>query len=117
MISDNITAKAAAINDEAVAFSDGKIDDTPIAKEVDAKATQAILEGQGILPDKPTQAWRDYMSLFSTSPEELDRLIPKDGTTDEVRQKARAYLVANGICSMGTTKFLANNVGTKLNLP
>ena len=116
MISDNITAKAAAINDEAVAFSDGKIDDTPIAKEVDAKATQAILQGQGTLPES-TQGWRDYMSLFSTSPGELDRLIPTDGTTDEVRQKARAYLVANGICSMGTTKFLANNVDNKLNLP
>jgi hypothetical protein len=108
MISDNITAKAAAILKEVQDFNDGIITSTPIATEVADKSKQAILHG------RPSEAWTSYMSLFSTSDEELARLIPTDGTdSDPVMEKARAYLVANGICSMGTGTNLPNNVGNK----
>ena len=115
MISDNITAKALAIHEEALAFEAGEIDATPIATEVREKAQEAILNGhQG---DPKSEPWITYMSLFATSDVELNRLIPTDGSSDPVRQKARAYLVANGMCSMGTTRNLPNNVGNRLDLP
>jgi len=106
VISDNINAKAAAIDKEAQEFESGERQDTPIADEVMQKGIQAILHG------RPSDQWTTYMSLFAVQPD-LDHLI----TTTEPnldREKARAYLVSNGICSMGTGKNLANNVGNRL---
>jgi hypothetical protein len=108
MISDNINAKAEAIFQEALRFEAGEIIETPIATEVRTKSTLAIIQGQ------PNAAWRDYMQLFATSGAELDRLVVNDGNAD--RQQARAYLVANGMCSMGTGRRLPNGVGNRLNL-
>lgn len=108
MISDNINAKAAAIFKEAQDFEAGLINTTPIADDVMDKAREAIFHG------RPSDQWTTYMSLFATNQAELDRLVPNDGTTDTVREKARVYLVANAICSMGTGHNLANKVGNKL---
>jgi hypothetical protein len=110
-ISDKITDKAEAIHDEFLDFQAGKIQSTPIATKVRELSTAAILEGNG------SQAWIDYMQLFSSSDQELDHLIPRDKTTSSDLQKARAYLVANGMCSVGTTRQLLNNVGNRLDLP
>jgi hypothetical protein len=107
-ISDNIKEKAAAIHDEFQKFQNGEIPDTPIATEVRTKSTQAILKGN------KSKEWIDYMQLFAKSTAELDHLIPNDGTTTDELQKRRCYLVANGMCSMGTTDQLPNNVGTRL---
>ena len=105
-ISANITAKATAIQDEAVAFEAGEITKTPIATEVREKSTAAIIQGQ------PNQAWKDYMQLYATTDAELNRLVVNDNNDD--RQQARAYLVANGMCSMGTGRRLINGVGNRL---
>ena len=106
MISDNINAKAAAIDNEAQEFEAGERNDTPIADEVMQKGIQAILHG------RPSTAWTTYMSLFADQAD-LDHLITENDP-DPDREKARAYLVSNGICSMGTGKNLANNVGNRL---
>jgi hypothetical protein len=106
MISENIAAKALDIQNEAVAFEAGEINATPIASEVRLKSTLAIIQGQ------PNTAWRDYMKLFAKTDDELNRLVNNDGNTD--RQQARAYLVANGMCSMGTGRRLINGVGNRL---
>lgn len=106
MISDNINAKALAIDKEAQAFQNGEIQDTPIANEVMEKGIQAILHG------RPSAEWTTYMSLYAVQPD-LDHLITETDP-DPDREKARAYLASNGICAMGTTKNLANNVGNRL---
>ena len=116
MISQNINQVASDINTEIQRFQAGEIteDQMVISRRVDERATQAILQGQGTLPAS-TPGWIAYMELFSGgSTADLDRLIPRDGTTDNDRQVARAYLAANGKCGMGTTRNLANNVGTRL---
>ena len=107
-ISDNIQAKAEAIDNERINNPNGPF---PIAREVQTKATKAILGGIG--------DWVDYVRLFAdpASPAELARLVPTDGTTDDVRQLARAYLAANGMCGETTTGNLKNNVTVKLDLP
>ena len=106
MISDNINAKAAAIDKEAQEFQKGERDDTPIADEVMAKGIQAILHGRG------SGEWITYMSLYAEPPD-LDHLTTATDPDPE-REKARAYLASNGICAMGTTRNLANNVGNRL---
>ena len=106
MISDNINAMAKAIDDEAQAFQRGDIDTTPIADGVMQKGIQAILHGRG------SDQWVTYMSLYAVRPD-LDHLTTENDP-DPDREKARAYLVSNGICAMGTTKNLANNVGNRL---
>ena len=111
-ISDNINDKAAKIHDEFLDFQAKKIAATPIATEVRTKSTEAIHQGS------QSQAWVKYMKLFAKSEQELDRLIPgKEENPDPELQKVRAYLVANGMCSMGTTSQLINNVGARLDLP
>ena len=106
MISDNINKKAKDIDDEAQAFQRGEIQDTPIANEVMQKGIQAILHG------RPSDEWTTYMSLYAVLPD-LDHLTTENDPDPE-REKARAYLASNGICAMGTTKNLANNVGNRL---
>ncbi|HXS00815.1 MAG TPA: hypothetical protein VN724_09595 [Pyrinomonadaceae bacterium] len=109
-ISDNISKKALDIHKEFLDFQARRIADTPIARNVRELSTAAILQGNG------SQAWIDYMQLFATTEQELDHLIPRDNTTADDLQKVRAYLVANGMCSVGTTRQLLNNVGNRLNV-
>ena len=119
MISDNIDAVAAAVNDEILRFQAGEITEKEMVTciKLEKMSSQAILAGQGTLPDS-TPGWIAYMELFAAGDKaNLDRLIPRDGSTDDTKQTARTYLVANGKCGMGTTRNLANNVGNKLNLP
>lgn len=105
-ISDNVQAKAEAIDDERLNNPGGPF---PIAQEVQQKAISAILGG--------TVEWIEYVRLFAdpANPAELARLIPTDGThNDPVRREARAYLAANGMCGETTTGTLMNNVTVKL---
>ena len=109
-VRDNIRAKMAAIENERKGGGP-----TPTADEVQNKAMKAILGGQNTRD--PAAAWADYMRLFALpdKPEQLARLIPTDTTiNDPDRQKARAYLVGNGVCGAGTTGLLDNNVTNKL---
>ncbi|HEX7176199.1 MAG TPA: hypothetical protein VF240_13135 [Pyrinomonadaceae bacterium] len=91
-----------------IAEVDAGLEDKEVATEVGDKAVAAILGGAA--------EWAAYMKLFAKTPEELARLIPTDGTADETKQKARAYLVANGTCGSGTTRGLLHTVENKLNL-
>jgi hypothetical protein len=106
MISDNINQKALDIDNEAQAFQRGDIQDTPIANDVMQKGIAAILHGRG------SAEWTTYMSLYAAPPD-LDHLTTENDPNVD-REKARAYLVSNGICAMGTTRNLANNVGNRL---
>jgi hypothetical protein len=106
MISDNIIARAEEVDKEAQAFVNGDIDTTPIADGVVARAIQAILHGRG------SNEWTTYMSFFAEG-QDLDHLTTTNDPEPE-REKARAYLVANGMCAMGTTRNLPNNVGNRL---
>jgi hypothetical protein len=111
-ISDNINDIAKAIHDEWQKFNNNLIPDTPIATDVRTKSAAAIRSGQG------STEWVEYMRIFSKGNSQvLDRLVPNPADPDPVRQDARAYLVANGMCSMGTTDQIANGVENKLNLP
>ena len=48
--------------------------------------------------------WANYMKFFAKTDAELARLIPTDGGNDtDVQRSARAYLVANGMCTDDTT--------------
>jgi hypothetical protein len=47
--------------------------------------------------------WVTYMRLFATTPEQLARLIPTDGTeANPAMNDARAYMVAGGPCTPDT---------------
>ena len=102
-ISDKIQAMAEAVVDEGAP--------SKTAQELHGLATKAILGG--------ATDWVNYMSLFAdpANPLELARLIPTDGTTDDKRQTARAYLVANGMCTDATTPNLQMRVNKDLDLP
>jgi hypothetical protein len=46
-------------------------------------------------------AWKEYMEQFDPTPEQLQRLLATDGTSDDPGLiLRRAYLVANGVCGM-----------------
>lgn len=101
-IDDNILEVRDKMRAERIAFQNDPATPTPVSDDVQSKATKAILGG---VADYVT-----YMQLFAKNDAELARLIPTDGTTDEVRQKARAYLVRNGMCGHGTGELLVDNV-------
>jgi len=107
-ISDNITRKMDEVEQEIEAREQDPQAPTPHTDELHAKALNAILGGSG------SPQWEDYMNLFATNAQELARLIPTDGTTQPDREQARAYLVANGMCFLGTTTGLIDNVTTDL---
>ena len=66
-----------------------------ISQRVKQGAISAILGGAA--------DWVAYMNIFAKTPEELARLIPIDGTEDDPeKREARAYLVANAVCTPGT---------------
>ena len=76
-------------------------------------ATKAIIGG--------IEDWVAYMKLFAdpANPAELARLIPTADDPDDKRaerQTARAYLVANGMCTDETTGTLQMSVTKKLDL-
>ncbi|HJZ80570.1 MAG TPA: hypothetical protein VKD91_09495 [Pyrinomonadaceae bacterium] len=106
-ISERIQRIAETIADE-VRNSPGN--PSPTAQNLHQLATKAILGG--------IEDWVNYMKLFAdpNNPAELARLIPTDGTTDEARQTARAYLAANGMCTEQTTENLQMRVTNNLDL-
>ena len=106
-ISDKIQEIAEKVTDEVNANPGGQ---SQTAQNLHQLATKAILGG--------TTDWVNYMSLFAdpNNPLELARLIPTDGTTDEKRQTARAYLVANGMCTEATTGNIQMRVNKDLDL-
>ena len=108
-ISDKIQQIAERITDEVNGNPGGE---SPTAQNLHQLATKAILGGNG------TDDWVNYMKMFAAANSaELARLIPTDGTTDVTRQTARAYLVANGMCTEATTGNLQMRVTKDLNLP
>jgi len=108
-ISDNVREMAEKIDDEVNTHPpDANNLRSPTAREIHALATNAILGGM--------QDWVAYMTKFAKTPEELARLIPTDGTTDDHYRSARAYLVANGMCTDETTPHMQMRVGNDLDL-
>lgn len=105
-VRDNIQTLMTRIEEEREATEDSS---SGTADRIQELAMKAIIGG-------PAE-WVDYMSIYALpdKPEQLARLIPTDGTTDADRQKARAYLVANGTCGAGTTGRLIENVTDRLN--
>ncbi len=106
-IDENIKEVADAIHAERIAKQNNPQAPTPVSDDVQSKAIKAIL---GSVTD-----YVSYMQLFAKDDAELARLIPTDGTTDDARQLARAYLVRNGMCGSGTGDKLLDNVTIQLN--
>jgi hypothetical protein len=108
-ISDNVREVSEKIDDEVNANPpDANGLRSTTAKEIHTLATNAILGGM--------QEWVAYMSKFAKTPEELARLIPIDGSTDDKHRSARAYLVANGMCTDETTPHMQMRVTNELDL-
>jgi hypothetical protein len=84
------------------------------ADELHAKAVAAIFSGR-LANGQVSEAWQTYMNTFADTPDDLARLIPTDGSENDVEKRdARAYLVANGVCTATSTMDLLNRVTTKL---
>lgn len=69
-------------------------------QEVQDKAVQAILKGFGENPECEA-----YMQLFAETPQQLERLMGRDGTTGAGhagKDRARAYLMSAGPCGPDT---------------
>jgi hypothetical protein len=98
-ISEKVKAKA----DQIAAEIQAGLDPGPKAQEVLDKSKAAIVNGG------QSDHWKTYMQLFS-DPADLAKLIP-DGSAKDTE---RAYLVSNGMCFMGTTPTLLDNVTTAL---
>jgi hypothetical protein len=81
-----------------------------VSNEVELKATNAIFGG------RESQAWRDYMGIFGKTAEEMARLVPPQPDPEPLREKARVYLVRNGVCGMSTGQSLSDHVGTRLDV-
>lgn len=102
----NIEEKIVEMQQEIEEFApQGKLG--PTSKKVKEGSIAAILGGAA--------DWISYMSLFAKTPEELAKLIPTDGTQDDPdKREARAYLVANAVCTPGTATGLLDNVFDRL---
>jgi len=106
-ISDVIMKKALDIQKEWISFQKKEITATEIATEVATKSQAAIMGG------RESTAWRTYMELFvGNDPTNIDRLVPPKTAPDPDpdREKARVYLVRNGMCSEGTTPTTVHTV-------
>lgn len=68
-----------------------------------AAATEAALKGMG------SAEWKNYMTIFADSKEQLARLTGDDSHAPYVRQMS-AYLVANGTCGGETPHNLAQGI-------
>jgi hypothetical protein len=84
----------------------------PVSTAVENGSREAIFAG------RESQAWKDYMGRFADSKGELERLVPPPEAPDPNvdREKARAYLVCNGMCGMTTGENLGDNVDKTLDL-
>jgi hypothetical protein len=83
--------------------------DGSYGREVGKAAMKAMMAGLG------SEEWKNYMSLFADSSEQLKRLSSTelDGD-DEWLPHIRAYIVANGTCAPGTdAKTIANLANIK----
>lgn len=108
-ISAKIQAIAEAVATERDNPNNGGISQT--AQTLHGLATNAILGG--------SEDWVSYMEFISADPAELARLIPSepdDTAHREERRTARAYLVANGMCTEATTGNLLMQVTQKLDV-
>ena len=111
-VSEKIAARIADIQKERTAKLLKPDTPTPKADEVQEKGIAAVLGGS------QSPAWETYMRIFTTDDAELNRLVPRPlgSDPDPERTKARAYLVSNGVCGIGTTGQLLNEVTTRLDL-
>ena len=105
-IKENIEGVIKILEDERIAINDLS-KPHPLSDEFRGKATRAIT---GSAAD-----WVIYMKQFAKDDQQLARLIPTDGTEkDVIKNTARAYLAANGMCAPGTGRNLGINVTGKL---
>ncbi|HKX29475.1 MAG TPA: hypothetical protein VJ302_17425 [Blastocatellia bacterium] len=75
------------------------------------KAIKAIHAGIG------TAAWNEYMAQFASTPAQLARLQSTDTDGDDPYiPRARAYLVANAVCTPGTISNLPFGIDDKLDV-
>ena len=75
---------------------------TPRADDLRSKAEGAIYGG--------VVGYIQYMRLFAADDTDLAKLLPLEDPLNNDRQKARAYLVRNGVCTMGTGETIGDNV-------
>jgi hypothetical protein len=76
-------------------------DNKPTTRRIQREAVDALIHNMS------SDQCRLYMRNYATTDAELRRLMGEDGTGGiETKQKARAYLIANGTCGTETvTKF------------
>lgn len=67
-----------------------------LARSLGRLATDAIRYGMG------STAWRDYMSNFATTPQQLDRLWGRETAFNNTEwgYRSLAYMVANSTCTV-----------------
>jgi hypothetical protein len=107
-VSTNIVRVMETIDSETEARRQNPTAPTPVSTDVQNKAKAAIFAG------RPSNAWTDYMTLFTAgNTTDLARLTATTDT-DADREKARVYLVSNGVCGINTTGSLIKNVTTRL---
>jgi hypothetical protein len=111
-VSTKIAAKINQVQQERVAKMLNSATTTPNADDLQTKAIAAVLGGNS------SPEWEIYMKIFTADDTELNRLVPRplNSDADPTRQKARAYLVSNGVCGIGTTGQLLNEVTVTLDL-
>lgn len=81
-----------------LAVLNDKVNGTGTLGEKAGEAALAALNGG--LGSEP---WKNYMSLFADSAEQLTRLSSAElDAGDQYLPRIRAYIVANGICAPGT---------------
>jgi hypothetical protein len=102
-ISDQIKEIGRLIGEEI----DNQTPDMPLTTRVQTGAINALLGG-------PAER-REYMNIFVQTEEELAHLTNVEDA-DKTRRKARAYLMANGMCGSGTTRHIILNVEDSLDL-
>jgi hypothetical protein len=112
-ISEVITRKAEEVLEELFKIQNGEIteDQALVTRELVTKSQAAIFGGRN------SDEWRAYMNLFvGNDPDNIDRLVPPAAAPDPEpgREKARAYLVRNGMCSEGTTPTILHTIETTL---
>jgi hypothetical protein len=108
-ISDNVRDIAETIDDE-VHTNEPDADGirSPTAKRLHGLAMAAILGG--------SEDWVAYMNEFAKTPTEMARLVPTDGSISPKQRAARAYLVANGMCTDETTPHTQMHVDKDLDI-
>lgn len=76
---------------------------TSLGEAIGRAAEAALTKGMTSPDGTVTPEWEKYMALFANSADQLKRLTTTefDGTNTWL-PRARAYIVANGICAPGT---------------